>query len=238
MTNYSIQHLPEEERPRERLVRSGAESLSTAELIAIILGSGSREKPILQLAHEIVARFGGLRQLAEATLSELLEIKGIGTAKAIQLQAALHLGMRASRHAVSAKYRIEYPQQAYYLIKDELEHEKRELFVVILQDIKGYVICHEVISIGCLSKTLVHPREVFYPAIRHKAASLIVAHNHPSGDPTPSPEDFELTKILLEASFLMCIPLHDHIIIGQQHYVSLKQMGFSFEKESVSSVFG
>lgn len=226
--NYSIHHLPEEERPRERLMRFGAESLSTVELIAIILGSGSKAKPILQLAQEIVARFGGLRQLAEATLSELLEIKGIGMAKAIQLQAAVNLGMRASRQVCPPKYRIEHPSHAYYLLKDELEHEKREHFVVILQDVKGYVICHELISIGSLSQTLVHPREVFYPAIRHKAASLIVAHNHPSGDPTPSPQDFELTKVLVNASTIMNIPLHDHLIIGQQGYVSLRQAGFPF----------
>ena len=228
MTHYSIQHLPEEERPRERLMRFGAESLSPAELIAIILGSGSKTKPILQLAHEIVARFGGLRALAEATLAELLEIKGVGLAKAIQLKAAFNLEMRASKQVIKAKYRIEHPSHAYYLLKDELEHEKRELFVVILQDVKGYVICHEVVSIGSLSQTLVHPREVFYPAIRNKAASLIVAHNHPSGDPTPSLQDLELTKILVEASRLMSIPLHDHLIIGQQHYVSLRQQGFTF----------
>jgi DNA repair protein RadC len=226
MTDYSIQHLPEEERPRERLMHGGAESLSTVELIAIILGSGSKTKPVLQLAHELVTRFGGLRQLAEATLTELREIKGIGFAKAIQLKAAFNLGMRASRQVIKPKYRIEHPSHAYYLLKDELEHQKRELFVVILQDVKGYVICHEVVSIGSLSQTLVHPREVFYPAIRHKAASFIVAHNHPSGDPTPSPQDLELTKILLEASQLMNIPLHDHLIIGQQSYISLRQQGF------------
>ncbi|MFI0434666.1 MAG: DNA repair protein RadC [Parachlamydiaceae bacterium] len=228
MINYSIQHLPQEERPRERLMRSGAHSLSHAELIALILGSGSKTQPILQLAHEIIARFGGLPQLADATLSELLEIKGIGKVKAIQLKAAIHLGMRASKQKMPEKYRIEHPLHAYYLLKDELEDEKRELFVVILQDVKGYVICHEVISIGTLCQTLVHPREVFYPAIRHKAASLIVAHNHPSGDPTPSPEDIALTKSLIEASILMHIPLHDHIIIGQQQYVSLRQQGISF----------
>lgn len=225
---YSIQQLPEEERPRERLMRSGAESLSTAELIAIILGSGSKTKPILQLAHEIVARFGGLRQLAEATLTELLEIKGIGLAKAIQLKAAFNLGMRASKQVVTPKYRIEHPSHAYFLLKEELEHEKRELFVVILQDIKGYVICHEVVSIGSLSQTLVHPREVFYPAIRHKAASVIVAHNHPSGDPTPSQQDLEITKTLVDVGHLMSLPLHDHLIIGQQRYVSLRQQGFRF----------
>lgn len=220
--------MPEEERPRERLIHSGAESLSTAELIAIILGSGSKTKPILQLAQEVVARFGSLSQLAEATLAELLEIKGIGSAKAIQLKAAFNLGLRASRQAVKAKYRIEHPQHAYHLLKEELENEKREFFVVILQDVKGYVICHEIISIGTLSETIVHPREVFYPAIRHKAASFIIAHNHPSGDPTPSTQDFELTKVLLEASRLMNIPLMDHLIIGYQKYISLRQQGFSF----------
>lgn len=228
MTNYSIQQLPEEERPRERLMRSGAESLSTVELIAIILGSGSRTKPILELAYEIVARFEGLPQLVEATVTELLEIKGIGLAKAIQLKAALNLGMRVSKFNIKPKFRIEHPSHAYYMLKDELEFEKRELFIVILQDVKGYVICHELVSIGTLSQTLVHPREVFYPAIRHKAASLIVAHNHPSGDPSPSQEDFEITKILVEAGKLMNIPLFDHLIIGQQNFISLRQEGFSF----------
>jgi DNA repair protein RadC len=228
MTHYSIHHLPAEERPRERLISSGAESLSTTELIAIILGSGSKSKPILQLAHEILARFGGLRQLSEATLVELLEIKGVGIAKAVQLKAAFNLGLRASKHVITPKYLIQHPSQAYDLLKDELEQEKRELFVVILQDTKGYVICHEVVSIGSLSQTLVHPREVFYIAIRNKAASLIVAHNHPSGDPTPSPQDLELTKILVEASHLISIPLQDHLIIGQQRYISLRQQGFPF----------
>lgn len=229
MNQYSIHHLPEEERPRERLMRSGAESLSTAELIAIILGSGSKSKPILQLSHEIITRFGGLQQLAEATLTELLEIKGIGIAKAIQLKAALNLGMRVSRQAITAKYRIEHPSHAYQLLREEMENEKRELFVVVLQDVKGYVICHEIVSIGILSQTLVHPREVFYPAIRHKAASIIVAHNHPSGDPTPSPQDIEITKTLVEASRLMSIPLQDHLIIGQQCFISLRQQqGFIF----------
>jgi len=232
MVHYSIQHLPEEERPRERLMHSGAESLSTTELIAVILGSGNKVKPILQLAHEVVARFGSLRQLAEATLSELLEIKGIGLAKAIQLKAAFNLGIRASKQVITPKYRIQHPSHAYHLLKDEMEHETRELFIAILQDVKAYVICHEVVSIGCLSQTLVHPREVFYPAIRHKAASLIVAHNHPSGDPTPSPQDLELTKILVQVSSLMGIPLHDHLIIGQQGYLSLRQQGFPFSSGS------
>jgi len=228
MTPYSIQHLPEEDRPRERLMRFGAESLSVAELIAVILGSGSKTKPVLQLAHEIVAHFGGLPRIAEATLAEFLAIKGIGLAKAIQLKAAFSLGMRVSKSPSKPKYRIEHPSHAYHLLKDELENEMRECFIVVLQDTKGYVICHEIVSIGTLSQTLVHPREVFYPAIRHRAASVIVAHNHPSGDPTPSPEDFELTRALVDAGHLLCMPLYDHLIIGRQSYVSLRQKGFDF----------
>lgn len=228
MVNYSIYDLPKEERPRERFVRYGSESLSTSELIALILGSGTKSRPVLQLAQEVLVKFGTLQQLAEATLAEILEIKGIGLAKALQLKAALGLGLRASKSPITNKYRIEHPLHAYHLIKDELEAEKREHFVVILQDAKGYVICHEVVSIGTLSQTLVHPREVFYPAIRHKAASMIVAHNHPSGDPTPSPQDIDLTKSLLQASQLIGIPLHDHLIVGRSSYLSMRQMGGIF----------
>ncbi|WP_068466398.1 RadC family protein [Candidatus Protochlamydia phocaeensis] len=226
--DYSIQRLPEEDRPRERLLRFGAESLSVVELIALILGSGTKTTPVLQLAQHLIARFGSLQKLAEATMAELLEVKGIGQAKAIQLKAALNLGMRASRQLIKPRCKIEHPIHAYQLIKEEMEKETREIFVVILQDTKGYIICHEIVSIGSLSQALVHPREVFYPCIRHKAASLIVAHNHPSGDPTPSPQDFELTRVLVEASHLLSIPLHDHLIIGKDSFISLRQKGFNF----------
>lgn len=228
MSIYSIANLPKEERPRERLVRHGSESLATFELIALILGSGSKSKPVLQLAQEILVKFGSLHQLANATLSEILEIKGVGLAKALQLKAALSLGLRASKQITPPKYRIDNPVHAYHLIKDELECENREYFIGIFQDAKGYVICHEVISIGTLSQTIVHPREVFYLAIRHKAAGLIVAHNHPSGDPSPSLQDIDLTKSLLQASDLIGIPLHDHLIIGRNSYVSLRQRGGIF----------
>lgn len=222
---YSIQHLPETERPRERLHRHGPEAMSTVELIAIVLGSGTKSMPVLRLAEEIMVRFISLKKLSEATIEELCEIKGMGVAKAVQLKSALSLGLRASRQAIGAKYRIENPTHAYHLIKEELEHEKRELFIVILQDVKGYLICHQVVAIGTLSKSLVHPREVFYPAIRHKAASLILAHNHPSGDPTPSPQDLSVTKMLVEAGGLIGISVNDHIIIGEQRFISLRQLG-------------
>lgn len=225
---YSIQQLPLSERPRERLQRHGPEVVSTAELIALILGSGTKNKSVLDLSQEILVRFGGLEKLSDATLAELCQIKGIGMAKAIQLKAALCLGLRASRFAVEKKYRIENPLHAYHLLKEGLEREKKELFVVILLDTKGFVICHEIVAIGTLSQTLVHPREVFYPAIRHKAATIILAHNHPSGDPTPSKEDYELTTALVKAGHMVGLPVQDHIIIGHQCYFSIRQKGFDF----------
>ncbi len=226
--SYSIQQIPEQDRPRERLLRHGAESLSSAELIAIILGSGTKTTPILQLAQDVITRFGTVKRLAEATVEELCEIKGIGPAKAIQLRASLSLGLRASNGVLPVKRRIHGPSDAYEILRGELEHEKRELFVTILVDVRGYVINHQIVSIGTLSSAPIHPREVFYPAIRHKAASILLAHNHPSGDPTPSKEDFDITKMLVEAGSLMGIPVNDHIIIAEQGYISLREKGLKF----------
>jgi DNA repair protein RadC len=230
--SYSIQQMPEAERPRERLVRFGAESLSAAELIAIILGSGTKQLPVIQLAQLMLAQFGNLQQLADATVQELCQIKGIGTAKAIQLRAVFNLGLRLSKQNISAKYKIEHPVHAYNLVKDELLGEKRELFVVIMQDAKGCSIGHHIVSIGTLTETPVHPREVFYPAIRHKAVSLILVHNHPSGDLTPSRQDCELTRQLIAVGHIVGIPVNDHIIISDQGYLSLRQREGIFDEFS------
>lgn len=220
---YSVLQLPEADRPRERLLRHGAETLSAAELIAIILGSGTKSAPVLQLAQQIITRFGSLQKLAEATVEELCQIKGVGRVKAVQLRAAFNLGLRASRQAIAPKYKVEHPVHAYHLVKDELSTEKRELFVVILQDVKGCVISHHVVAIGTLTHAPVHPREVFYPAIRHKAVSLILVHNHPSGDLTPSKQDYDLTRKLIDVGQLIGIPVNDHIIVSEQGYLSLRQ---------------
>ena len=223
-----MQRLPEHERPRERLMRHGAEAMSTAELIAIVLGSGTKSIPVLHLAQELVMHFGSLQRLAEATFEELCQIKGVGSAKALQLQACFSLGIRLSRQVIPPKYRIDQPENAYHLIKDAIAHQKQEHFMVILLDVKNGVIHQQVVAIGTLSQTLIHPREVFYPAVRHKAAGLILAHNHPSGDPTPSSEDKEVTKILVEAGHLMGIAVRDHLILGHEQYVSLRQQGLAF----------
>jgi DNA repair protein RadC len=225
---YSIQNLPHEERPREKLTRLGVESLSTAELIAIILGSGTKTMPVLELAQQIVAHFGGVKNICEATVEELCQIKGLGAAKALQLKAAFGLGLKLSKQATPPKYKIDHPLHVFHLLKEEVCFEKREIFYAVLLDAKSFVISHPVISVGTLTNALVHPREVFYPAIRHKASHLILAHNHPSGDSTPSKEDIEVTKSLIEAGKLMGIPLQDHIIIGENRYTSLRQQGIVF----------
>lgn len=222
---YSIQQMPETERPRERLMRHGPESLSAAELIAIVLGSGTKTAPVLQLAQLLVTRFGSLQHLAEATVQELCQVRGIGLAKAIQLKAVFNLGVRLSKQNLSAKYKIEHPVHAYHLVKDELIFEKRELFVIIMQDAKGFVVDRHIVAIGTLTETQVHPREVFYPAIRHKAVSIILAHNHPSGDLTPSKQDYELTRKLVAVGQVIGIPVNDHIIVSSDGYCSMRQQG-------------
>lgn len=220
---YSIQQMAADERPRERLMRFGSEALSAVELIAILLGSGTKAAPVMQLAQSMIVRFGNLENLAGATVQELCQVRGIGEAKAIQLRAAFSISQRLVREGVGTKFKIKHPVNAYNLVKDELYGETRELFVVILQDAKGCSLGYHVVAIGTLTQALVHPREVFYPAIRHKAASVILVHNHPSGDLTPSQHDIELTEKLIEVGGVMGIPVNDHLIVGDGGYVSLRQ---------------
>ena len=217
--------LPDQERPRERLRRLGAEALSSTELLAVILGCGTKGFPVLELSKELVTHFGGLRNLADATVEELMLIKGLGAAQAIKLKAAFSLGKRAFHPGLRKRYKIETPEHAYHYLKDFLSEETKEVLVSLLLDTKGYVIAKKTVSIGTLSHTLAHPREVFFDAVRHKAASLVLAHNHPSGDPTPSSHDIEMTTQLIKAGELMGIPLQDHLIVGSRTFVSLREVG-------------
>lgn len=224
----SIKNMPEHERPRERLARQGSAALSDAELLAILLGSGMRGKSVLHLAQELLIQIGSLDKLATSSLEELQAIQGLGPAKALQLTALFALARRLSTPHAKKDEPIVHAAQAYGLIREQLERETRELFVVLLQDIRYRLICMELVAIGTLSQVIVHPREVFYPAIRHKAASLIVAHNHPSGDPTPSPQDRHLTSTLIETGRLLGIPVTDHLIIGHSSFFSLREAGICF----------
>lgn len=222
---YTLLSLPKEERPRERLARYGAEVLSTAELLAIILGSGTRGSSVLQLAQQLLATYGDIARLSEATLAELCQLKGIGHAKALQLKAAFGLVNRLQQQGLRQRCQVANPWQAYHLLKEPYASAKQEHFLAVLQDTKGYLISCEVISIGTLNETLVHPREVFYPAVRHKAFSIILAHNHPSGDPEPSPADIAITKQLCQVGTLMEIPVVDHLILTPSRFISLRERG-------------
>ncbi|MBS0615933.1 MAG: DNA repair protein RadC [Verrucomicrobia bacterium] len=217
-----FREIPHSERPRERLLSHGAAALSLQELLAILLSTGTTGKSVIDLSHELVAKFHNLEGLLEASIPELMEVKGIGKAKAIQLKAAFGIALRRSPR--TSKMKIS-SQEAYDLIKEELAREKKEILKVILKDVKGYLISCETVSMGTLSEVLVHPREVFYPAVRNKASSMIIAHNHPSGDPTPSESDLSLTRHLARSSRVMGIHLEDHLIVGASRFVSLKQMG-------------
>lgn len=227
MATYSIQHIPETDRPRERLIHFGPDVLSTAELIAAILGSGTKGISVMDLAHQLAYLYGS--KLADVTIEELCQVKGMGKAKAVQLKAALCLGMRATKTVRVKRETLLKAKDVYAFIKDELESEKRELLIAILLDVKGCVICRKVVTIGTLSRTLIHPREVFYFAIRHNAASLILVHNHPSGDPSPSKEDLRATENLVAVGKMMGIPVYDHLIIGHKSYASLRELGFKFK---------
>lgn len=221
----SFQRLPSAERPRERLLKGGVEVLSLQELIAIVLGSGTRGKSVLELSQEILCHFGSLERLLEASVVELMAIKGIGRAKAIQLKAVLGIAARCRQVQGGEKYFIGSAQHAYELARAEIADQKQEVLLVILRDVRGCLIHQEQVAVGTLSQVFIHPREVFYPAVRYKAHSLILAHNHPSGDPTPSKADLELTQLLLQSSRVMGIGLDDHLIVCPHSFFSLREKG-------------
>lgn len=219
----TMKQLPSQERPRERLARYGSDVLSTIELLAILLSSGTQNRSVLQLSADLLARFGSLQALSEASLEELKEMKGIGSAKAVQLKAAFGLWKRLEEKNPGTI--LNAPEKVYDLIYPELSSQKTELLLIILRDVRRAYIYKEIISKGTLTELLVHPREIFHTAIRHQAHSLIIAHNHPSGDPTPSPRDHEMTQILIAASKIVGIELSDHLIIGRGTYYSFFEQG-------------
>jgi DNA repair protein RadC len=221
----TIRELPACERPREKLATWGAASLRDHELLAILLRTGTRQRSALQLAQELLQRFNGLRGVLNATVHELASIKGMGLAKATQLAAAMELGRRVAISTFQERPQIRSPEDVYNLLYANLLFEKREHFIAVLLDIKNRVLRTETISIGTLDSSLVHPREVYRAAIREGAACWIAAHNHPSGDPTPSPEDIAITKRLRDAGALLGIELLDHVIIGDGRYTSFRERG-------------
>ncbi len=177
---------------------------------------------MIQLAQEILAKFGSLQAIAQATIHELCQFKGLGVTKAAQIKASITLGLRAAKPVEPPKYFITNSFVAYQIVKNYLKDARSERFLAILLDAKCGAIATELIAIGTLSKTLVHPREAFCSAIRHNAASLILVHNHPSGDPNPSQEDLDVTLMMIEAGKMLSIPVQDHLIVGEDRYISLR----------------
>ena len=221
----TIKEMPWDLRPRERLLNDGAGNLSEIELLAILLGSGSRETNVLDLSAQILTRFDNLRLLVDATVEELSQIKGVGPAKACKIKAALELARRLSRFSGAVPAQINSPDDAAQMVMESLRGLDREHFWSMLLNTKNRVITIDKVSIGTLNASNVHPRELFRTAIKRSAAAVILVHNHPSGDATPSKDDLAVTKRLCDAGRLIGIEVLDHIIIGDNKYISIKSEG-------------
>jgi DNA repair protein RadC len=220
-----IKDMPSDQRPRERLIREGSGVLSDPELLAILLRTGSSDKSAVDLATEVLSRFSGLKNLVQAGIEELSAIKGMGPVKAAQLKAALEIGRRLASAPESRRPTVRGPQDAANLVMEEMRHLDREHFCALLLNTKNQVLAKEIISIGTLNSSMVHPRELFKTAIKRSASAVILVHNHPSGDPAPSREDREITRRLQDAGSIIGIEVLDHIIIGDNKFVSLRDKG-------------
>ena len=227
MEKLTINNWAEEDRPREKMASLGAEALSNAELLAILIGSGSTKESAVDLMKRVLADSkNNLNTLGKMSIHELCQYNGIGEAKACSIVAAMELSKRLISDRQSAvRERIRDSRQVAELLMEEMMYEKRELFMTINLDAKLRIQSKSVISIGSVDSAPVHPREVFGPAIRRGASAVVAAHNHPSGDPTPSAQDIEVTKRLLSASEIIGIKLLDHVIIGNGVFTSMKSEG-------------
>jgi DNA repair protein RadC len=221
-----IRDFPQDERPRERLIQSGAASLSNQELLAILLRTGTKAESVLQLSNRLLTSFDGLNLLKDASLEEITKTKGIGLAKAVQIMAAVELGRRIGNLAFDDRYSIRSPEDGANYVMNDMRFLAQEHFVCLYLNTKNQVLHKQTIFIGSLNASIVHPREVFKEAFRRSAASIICVHNHPSGDPTPSREDIEVTKRLVECGRIIGIDILDHLIIGEKKFISLKEKGY------------
>lgn len=223
---FMIKEMPITERPRERFLKYPVDSIQTHELIAIILRTGTKNESVLELSKKVLYNHNSLKELSQTSIKDLMKVRGIGTSKAIQIKAAFELGVRAHLEVFEKKVKLVSPESIYLYLKDHMELKMQEHFVAIYLNTKGELIKKETLFIGSLNSSLVHPREVFKHAVLNSAAAIIIAHNHPSGDPTPSKNDIEVTKVIEENSKMMDITLMDHIIIGRNRYFSFKEKGF------------
>ncbi|CAG0928345.1 partial hypothetical protein, partial [Planctomycetaceae bacterium] len=221
-----ISEMPAAERPRERLTRLGASALSAVELLALVIGSGAGGRSALDLAQQVFARSGGsLRRLASSPVASIQAVNGVGPARAVVLHAALELGRRLAAETRSIGAPVSGPMDVYRYFAPRLEDLPVEEFHVAVLDTQHRLERDVTVTRGLLSASLVHPREVFREAIAERAASIILVHNHPSGDPTPSADDRKVTSQLVAAGKLLDIPVHDHVIIGRGRYASFAESG-------------
>ena len=220
--SYTVHDLPSSDRPRERLLRLGPEALSTAELLAIIINTGTQGDSVLMTSQKLLSEFGSLQNIVPATVEEISRVRGIGRAKAIQIKAALELARRMDDPVYKPGKPVQTPDQAIESVQSRLKVKKKEHFFILCLDTRNRVNNINQVSIGNLDSSIVHPREVFKDAISSYAASVIFVHNHPSGDLEPSAEDIQLTRRLVEAGELLGIPVLDHIITGKNGFTSLK----------------
>lgn len=219
---YTIKDLPRLERPRERLMQQGVKALSEAELLAIILRTGTKYENVVELAKRVIRGYN-IKELSKASLNQLKAFSGISTAKACQLVASFELGNRVYSFNKASKVYINTSKDVVKLLKPELSFLKREHFVGLYLDSRNCLLKKETVSIGGLNTSIVHPREIFNIAIQESANSVIVAHNHPSGNPKPSKDDIEITKMLVKASKIIGIDLLDHVVLGEGKYVSMAE---------------
>jgi len=224
-STFTVRDLPRPERPRERLQRFGPEALSAQELLALVIGRGVPKKSVMSIAQELLAKFGNIKAISQASIEELSQIKGIGLAKAAQIKACFELGRREELEPELKNFDIKDPESVVRAIRASIKDKAKEHFKLILLNPRNKIIGISTISIGTLNASLVHPREVFKDAITHSAASVVLAHNHPSGDPEPSEDDLKITKKLVDAGKILGIEVLDHIIIAKNGFKSLANEG-------------
>ena len=231
--SFSVRDLPKSERPRERLIEFGAKNLSSPEILALILNTGSRGESVMMLSQKLIMHFGSLNGIMNASIEDLKNVKGMGEAKASKLMACFEIAKRAVREETESeqifetekkKYNsVTSPEEMFKIISSKINNYSKEHFYVISLDIRNNYIGIDEISVGTLTASLVHPRETFESAIRRHAAHIIIAHNHPSGEVEPSEDDLKITKRLVDAGKIMGIEVLDHLIITEMRYLSFKE---------------